>query len=130
MHKTKPGQIQVIHVARQETGYHFIDSQLPKKDAVLLFMLEIFMHKMLSLFSVAIKIQIWILTKKSVKVNNYCHLLGLELMKTFSAECWGGSLQFCPWPSLLPYSMTSTCPNGTLHFNKYLWPVVMVPLLS
>lgn len=81
-------------------------------------------------FQQPIEFQTWILTKQSVKVSNSCHLLGLELMMTFSAECWGGNLQFSPWPSLLPYSMTSTCPSGTLHFNKYLWPVVMVPLLS
>lgn len=81
-------------------------------------------------FQSPIEFQIWILTKQSVKVSNSCHLLGLELMMTFSAESWGGNLQLSPWPSLLPYSMTSTCPSGTLHFNKYLWPVVMVPLLS
>lgn len=81
-------------------------------------------------FQQPIDFQIWILTKQPIKVSNLCHLLGLELMTTFSAESWGGNLQLSPWPSLLPYSMTSTCPSGTLHFNKYLWPVVMVPLLS
>lgn len=60
-----------------------------------------------------------------------CHLRGLALATTarLSGGCTGGH-RFSPAPLPLPYSTTSTCPRGTLHFNKYFRPGAARAVLS
>jgi hypothetical protein len=54
-----------------------------------------------------------------------CHLRGFTFAITarLSGECTAENLQCSPGPGLLLYSITSTCPRGTLHLSRYLWLV-------
>lgn len=52
-----------------------------------------------------------------------CHSRGFTLATTarLSGECAAWCLLCSPAPELPPYSITSTCPRGTLHLSRYLW---------
>lgn len=52
-----------------------------------------------------------------------CHSRGFTLATTarLSGECVVWCLLWSPAPELPPYSITSTCPKGTLHLSRYLW---------